>query len=118
MTSLPEGRVSIAGLDKAALLMVLYNGSCPQGAGWLQARRGNMTLEQAREAVGHRDDSSRRFGKDRRGNRDLYFDYVFGRPLKIDLSGDTMDTWLYDRDNGKGSAARLIDELRVSEMPK
>jgi hypothetical protein len=36
-------------------------------------------------------------------SHDKYFDYLKGRVMKIDLSGEMMDTWLYDRDNGQGS---------------
>jgi hypothetical protein len=36
----------------------------------------------------------------------LSFDYYFGRPLKVDLSGDEFDPWLYDRDAGTGAAKR------------
>jgi hypothetical protein len=39
---------------------------------------------------------------------DLYFDYVDGRCLKIDLRGDALDPRLYDRDNGEGAAARAL----------
>lgn len=37
-----------------------------------------------------------------------YFDYVKGRVLKVDLSGDEVETWLYDRDNGEGAAEKAL----------
>ena len=38
-----------------------------------------------------------------------YFDYLKGRVMKIDLSGDSeLDPRLYDRDNGAGAAERAI----------
>jgi len=40
-----------------------------------------------------------------------YFDYLKGRVMKVDLSGDELDPWLYDRDNGHGAAKRVIDSL-------
>ena len=52
-----------------------------------------MTIAEARELIS-------------RG--DLYFDYLYGRVMKIDLAGDELDPWLYDRDNGEGAAERAL----------
>lgn len=43
-----------------------------------------------------------------KNNPSLYFDYVNGRPLKVDLSGDEFDPYLYDRDNGEGVADKAM----------
>jgi hypothetical protein len=48
----------------------------------------------------------------------LYFDYVGGRPLKIDITGDELDPRLYDRDQGEGAAAMAISELTGSSAPR
>jgi hypothetical protein len=40
------------------------------------------------------------------------FDYLHGRVMKVDLSGDSFDPWLYDRDNGEGAASRAIAKMR------
>jgi len=32
--------------------------------------------------------------------------------MKVDLSGDVLKTWLYDRDNGQGAAERALRKLR------
>lgn len=37
-----------------------------------------------------------------------YFDYLHGRVMKSDLSGNEFRTDLYDRDNGIGAAERAI----------
>lgn len=110
-----SNEVSIKGIDKAALLAALYNGSAPMGMGVFQARPEAMTIEQAREMIGVGDDIDRTIRKDKGPRRELYFDYVLGRPLKIDISGDTLQTGLYDRDNGQGSAARIVEQLRANE---
>jgi hypothetical protein len=52
-----------------------------------------------------------------------WFDYLSGRVMKIDLSKDELDPSLYDRDNGDGAAAQVIETLRntgetVSEQAK
>lgn len=104
-----DGTVDIKGIDKAELLAALYNGSRPMGMGFLRAQPGNMTTEEAREAIGAGDDHKRDFGAQRGG---LYFDYLHGRPLKIEIGGDTLRTALYNRDNGSGAAERIVSTLR------
>jgi hypothetical protein len=90
--------ISIKGLDKAAVLAALYNASRVQGIGFLAARPGDMTIDQARvELVS----SSSIHGF-------MYFDYLHGRVMKVDLSKDEFDEGLYDRDLGKGAAWRAL----------
>lgn len=91
-----EYEIDISGLDKAEILQTLYNHAIPLGLGFLQSTPEEMTIEVARELVAE----------------NTYFDYVFGRPLKVNLKRDVMRTDLYDRDQGSGSAKRLITELR------
>lgn len=92
--------IDIKGLDKAEVLLALYNGSHCQGLGFLQAIN-TYTLEDAKRDY--------EFSVENCGG---YFDYLHGRVLKVDLSGDSFDSRLYDRDCGEGAAARAIDELR------
>lgn len=106
-------QVDITGLDKAEVLAALYNRSAPMGLGVLQARSGEMTVVVARQCIDGEDDHARNFPNVAKRGRELDFDYLFGRPLKVNLSGDSFDPWLYDRDNGgSGTAARLVAELR------
>lgn len=90
--------INLNGLDKAEVLAALYNGSRAQGMGFLQYNGEPMQAEEARELL----------------ERNTYFDYLKGRVMKIDLAGDTLDPWLYDRDNGHGAAERIINALRVT----
>jgi hypothetical protein len=88
--------MNIAKLDKAEVLAALYNGSKQQGLGFLDERGSTkMAVEEAREEL----------------KRTTYFDYLHGRVMKIDLSKDELDTWLYNRDNGHDAAERIIKEL-------
>ncbi|MGW3298424.1 hypothetical protein [Streptomyces rubiginosohelvolus] len=91
--------VDISGLDPAAVLAALYNASQQQGLGLLNPHgREPMTVETAAHvlaATPHR-----------------YFDYVNGRVMKVDLSDTQVDVALYDRDNGDGAGAAVIDSLR------
>jgi len=91
--------ISIKGKDKAAVLVALYNRAQVQGMGIFQGKLGDMSLERARKLV---DDQA--VVKMPGGNTFIYFDYVAGRILKVDLSADEFDEWLYDRDNGRGAA--------------
>lgn len=89
--------ISIAGLDKASVLAALYNAAQPQGLGFLQYDPTPMSPHEARSQYGKCDD---------------YYDYLRGRVMKVDLSKDSFDPWLYDRDNGSGAAKRVIDALK------
>lgn len=93
--------ISIAGLDKAAVLAALYNRSRPQGMGFLQYDPEPMTVEGARTILNAREGS-------------CYFDYLNGRVMKVDLSSDEFDPWGFDRDNGSGAAQEVIDTLRAT----
>lgn len=47
--------------------------------------------------------------------KQLNFDWVDSRVLKVDLTADWVDPWLYDRDNGgDGAAYRVIQRLRAN----
>ena len=80
------------------MLQALFNGSKQQGMGFMD-RSGAVpiTLEDAERYCQH---------------DNLYFDYLRGRVLKVDLSGDTFSSRLYDRDNGPGAAEEVIQQLR------
>ncbi len=105
-------KINIAGLDKAELFAALYNHAKPLGMGLLHYDPTPLTKESAQKMMEGGDDVSRMFPGVRAG-RSLYFDYVKGRPLKIDLSGDEMETSLYNRDQGDGAAERIVAELRA-----
>lgn len=88
--------IDISMLDKAEVLAALYNNSTQQGMGLFHARgREPLTREQAAELL----------------KEQTYFDYLAGRVMKVDLSGETLDPRLYDRDNGAGAAAAAIAAL-------
>ena len=87
--------IDISKLDKADVLAALYNNAKSQGMGFLHYNPKDMDKTQAAALL----------------EQGTYFDYVAGRVMKIDLSKDQFDPWLYDRDNGEGSAARVINTL-------
>jgi len=107
--------VDISKLNKAAVLAALYNGSKQQGMGFMHVRGGEgMTVEQAQAEIDKCLVYALSLGvpESELGRESLYFDYLYGRALKIDLSEDDLFTGLYNRDNGQGAAERIIEELR------
>ena len=89
--------VNIHGLDKAEVLKALYDHSHIQGLGFLQAvPEGTVTVEHCRDLL---KDCS-------------YFDYLYGRIIKVDLSDDEcFDDRLYNRDNGPEAAQIAINSI-------
>jgi hypothetical protein len=85
--------IDISGLDKVELLFNLWNNQPFIAPAYI----GNPLMfddVNARKAVTR------------------YIDYFNGRPIKTDLSKDTVDTWLYNRDAGKGKFEAIVEMLR------
>lgn len=96
--------INIKGLDKAEVLAALYNASKQQGMGFMDSRGASlMSKEQAQEVI-------ERVG--------LNFDYLQGRVMKVHLGGDSLEPWGYDRDNGRGAAARSLAPLLETQPGK
>lgn len=87
--------ISIKGMSKAKVLAALYNASRAQGMGFLPAKSEPMTEAQAAALL----------------KTQTYFDYLKGRVMKVDLSGDVLEERLYDRDLGPGAAAAAIESI-------
>lgn len=96
--------VSIKGLDKADVLLTLWNHSQMQGLSFLAFAK-ELTKEDAKTAI------TEHTYTDMEGKTRIYFDYFNGKVMKVDLTGDEFDPYLYDRDNGLGAAQRAIDLL-------
>ena len=104
MTDIDE--VDIRGLSKAAVLAAMFNASRPQGMGFISSLSGpdSLDIEGAEKEIAKTLDCVY-----------LDFDYVFGRPLKLNLTEDSFDPRGFDRDNGgSGSAQEIISSLRAS----
>lgn len=89
--------IDISKLDKADVLAALYNNSRPLGMGVFHYTPASMTREEAQCYL----------------KNHTYFDYLKGRVMKVDLSGNTLEPRLYDRDNGRGAAKAAIAELLI-----
>jgi hypothetical protein len=87
--------VSILNLNKAMVLMALYNASQMQGNSFLGGSGSKMSLEQAESHLKER----------------TYFDYLNGKVMKVGFEGDVINLWLYDRDNGLGAGLKAIKSV-------
>ncbi len=88
-------KIDISKKDKAEVLVALYNASRPIGLGYLEYDPTPMRIEEARSLL----------------ERQTYFDYCKGRVMKVNLAGNELDTYLYNRDNGTGAAERVLSEI-------
>ena len=86
--------ISYKGLDKAEILYNLYICSNPKGLGFFSSLNDEpFTQEKAREVIQYK----------------TSFDYIDGRPIKVDLSSDEgFDATLYNRDNGENAAQEAL----------
>ena len=89
-------KVSLVGLNKADVLAALYNAARPQGLGFLHYDSKPMERKQAEKLL----------------EQTIYFDYLKGRAVKLDMSGEKLDTTSYNQNNGPGLAEQIIKELR------
>ena len=88
------------------LLMGLYNASKQQGMGLLSlAGKSDLTPDQAQAILDGTDNYKGTY----------YFDYLNGRVLKIEIGGKTLNTKMYDRDNGENAVKNVITELYARE---
>lgn len=101
--------IDITGLDQADLLARMFNHSAPIGWGVFQAQFGpkEMTTEHAQKLLEEAREAFRA--------ENPYFDYVYGRPLKVRLGGDTVDPRLYDREHGQGALAQIVAQMRSEQ---
>ena len=92
VTVISRDVVDISNKDKAEVLSALYNYSHPTGAGVLDYDPSPMSVEEAKELL----------------KEGSYFDVINGRVMKVNLSRNVLITYAYNRENGDGSAERII----------
>ena len=119
-------RVDTRGLTRADILWALVQhatlvGGAEEKKPWLPPAlfaTDKFTRQRAADLIAKREATARERG----GKPNYYFDYVFGRPIKIDLSDPAgFCPLLYDRETGRGTghAARaLAHHLRGQHSAK
>lgn len=113
-----SGTIDIQGIDKAELLAALYNRSKVLGLGALHAKQGDMSLDEARDTIAKHSWVGRYRLTDKgcppnTPATTIYFDYLHGRVMKVDLAGDTLKTRGYNLDNGEGAAEKIVEAVRA-----
>jgi hypothetical protein len=96
--------IDVSGIDHAALLAALHNGTKPLGLGALHDMGRDMTVEEAQTIL---DEQNGKFD----------FDYLKGRPLKVWIENDGVTLCrsdLYDRDTRPGACAAIVASLKGS----
>jgi len=87
--------VDISGVDKVVLLRELWNNSKPAAFFTMNGIPPPPFNE-----------TNAKFFVDK------YIDYYDGRLIKTDISGDTANPSMYDRDNGSGSFQKSVDAAK------
>jgi hypothetical protein len=107
--------VDISGLDKVKVLQALYNAKVPMGMGMLHYDPEPLLDDEAKRVIElHTYTDKQLDGSD---ETSCYFDYVGGRPLKVDIAPDTVSMRLYDREGGEGMGDFVIHILRIFDDP-
>lgn len=94
----PDLVIDISGLDKADVLMALYNNSHFVIHNE-EYESKDMTREEAKKIL----------------SESTWVDYIKNRPIKVHFDEDYIFGNLYDRTNGQGACRKAIDELRGSK---
>ena len=86
--------INISKCDKAEVLTILFNHSKVLRFGFYSERKEPMTIEEANMLL----------------NATKCFDYLYGKPLKIELKSDILDTREYDRILGHHHALDVLSQ--------
>lgn len=94
----PNPEINIARLDKAELLMELFNTAHYSLAQMVVDRTRTMTIEEAQKII-------------KEWPEDENFDYLEKKPLKIHIGNDIMNAQIYNRNNGRGAAHYAVRKV-------
>lgn len=89
--------IDVSYLTNAQLLCALVEGKQTQGLGFINHNR-KWGMVEALELT-----------KDLVNGKSRFFDYVNGVCVKVEIGGDTIDPWLYDRDRYPGACQAAVD---------
>jgi hypothetical protein len=99
----PAGHYDISGVDKMVLLKKMWENATPaqfySGTGVAAPAWDHDVAARAIQGYAWRDPQG-------------YVDYLLGRPIKMDLSGDTVDASAYDSYAGEGAFVRVLQDCR------
>lgn len=102
--------IDISGIDKARLLQELHKRAGPPGRASAERERYDELSYAEAEAWLRRAYST--------WSKKHSFDYVHGRPVKVDFDNDTLrEAWLFDRDAGPGKCLEAVEAARGAPSP-
>jgi hypothetical protein len=101
LAAMDSSEVNISGLDKITLLQRLFDRAKPRGRGFEHHNPNNTLSPEAAQMIIEN------------GNGEI--DYLFGRVMKVHVAGDTLNTRLFNRDNGAGVAEQVVQNLRAEQ---
>lgn len=107
-----EREVSIEGLSKALVLKSLYDYACGHGRA-LEEAPPELGLFVMRKPMDIKV-AQRTIEEYKRDGRKLWFDYVNSKPIKTNISENTIDATSYDNNHGLGAANDAIMLARLS----
>ena len=97
-------KVDISGLDKVEILQALFDRAQPVGMGYIHYDKNHKLSQKDAQRILEEEDGDA--------------DYIFGRYMKVDVSGDQLETWEYNSENGDNVAEEIIQELRKKHNQK
>ena len=103
--------ITITTLDKPALLAAVYNRSHSVNASIMAEGYDVNHVMTRDEAM----DIMTGLQKDRQGKSPHmihYFDYYRGRYMKVNLTGDMVDPYMFDKEYGFGALQHIVDQVR------
>lgn len=103
-----DDQIDIKGLAKARLLQELYEAAVPKATGFVPAARSRPVGAPDVRVLQESDFA----GFIEQQGQPLAFEYLAGHILRCDISGDQLDPRHYDKANGPGTAAKVVEQLR------
>lgn len=102
LTAMQPNTIDISGLDKAKLLQALFDRATPQDRSLMNYYSNNkLGLTGAENAL-------------RNGHG--YVDRLAGKVMKVNMSGDRLDPFLFNQYNGAGTAEQVVQNLRAEQQ--
>jgi hypothetical protein len=103
-TIIDARKANIKGLNKVTLLKRLFKAAKQKPYEELLNITQTLSRKKAEEVI----------------TRKIYIEDLNGKFLNIDLSGDTVDTWGYNKVNGEGKhlAEKIINQMREEQKIK
>lgn len=92
--------ICISGLDKVELLFRLW-------------KRQVFTGKNGCDAASYTESAFDRALAARACKQSM--NYFHGKAIKVDISGDHVDPWLYDRDAGAGAFALVVEKMKSEQ---